>query len=191
MYYSDFSYGGSSVNATSIPEDQLRINSVSSTPAANGFQFSLPLIAVGATGGTGQTEDVSLSYTVTDTTPGSLITSVDVPVLVGTEQNGGVAQLNETVTGPKGLLGTIAVTPGKSGSLSFAGVTTVTISKDLIVTGGLSSTGSASISLFADYVNEAGTRMGTVPEPGFYGVLAAGLVVFYSSLRRRKRAHDA
>jgi hypothetical protein len=77
-----------------------------------------------------------------------------------------IAQLVETVAGPNGILGTIAVTPGKSRSLSFIGVTTVTIAKDFIVTGDLSPAGSANSSLFADYVNQTSVRNSPVPEPG-------------------------
>ncbi len=174
--YSNFFYASTAVNDTSVPSSQVNIVSTSSTTAANGFLFSLPL---GAT--IGQTQDISLGYTVTDLSRTSLIDSVDVPIFVGGATGTGLAELDESIYGPSGLLGTLNITPTSSNSpLKFAGVTRVTIFKDLIVKGGTA--GSGTISIFSDYVDQTG-----VPEPGFYGVLAGGLGAVLMFARRRKK----
>lgn len=175
--YSNFLFASTAINTPNVPENQVAIVSTSATTAQNGFEFSLPLSA-----GVNQVSDVSMSYTVTDMgqTP---ITSVDVPTFVGSTQGGAVAVLSETVTGPSGVLGALTISPSSpSGSLTFGGVTSITIAKDLVTSGGVVSGGLGSISLFTDYVDQT-----AVPEPGFYGVLAGGMVVVLMFCRRRKK----
>jgi hypothetical protein len=176
IVYSDFIYGSTAVNGTAVPEDQVSILEESAN-TLNGFLFSLPMSAAA-----GQTEDVTLGYTVTDTTPGTLITSVDIPFWAGSAKNGGTASIDETVIGPNGVLGMVDVGPGTpSAKLTFSGVTSLTIVKDLVVNGGIN--GSATISVLPDYIN-----LDSAPEPGFYGVLAAGVAGIFMFARRHKKS---
>jgi len=178
--YSDFLFASTNVNFVSVPENQVAILSESSTMNANGFLFSLPMDA-----GALETQDVTLAYTVTDVGPLSQITSVEVPVFVGSAVGvGSTASLDETVIGPNKVgLGTLHLDPSTtSASLTFPGVTSVTIFKDLAVSGGALPGTSGHISVFADYVDQTG-----VPEPGFYGVLAGGLAGCFMLAKRRKK----
>jgi hypothetical protein len=145
--------------------------SETNTTSLNGYLFSLPLAA-----GPGQTEDATLGYTITDTGANSFITGVTMPSYIGATINGGSASVSESVFGPGNvLLGTL----NGPGSLSFADVNSVTIQENLAVTG---NNGSADIKEVPDYVT-----LDPTPEPGFYGVLAAGVAGIFLFARRRKK----
>ncbi len=148
------------------------ISSETNTSSLNGYLFSLPFAA-----GPGQTEDATLRYTITDTGLNSFITGVTIPSYVSGSTNGGSATVSESVFGPGNvLLGTL----NGSGSLSFSDVSSVTIQENLSVTG---NNGTADIKEVPGYVT-----LDPTPEPGFYGVLAAGVAGIFLLARRRKKS---
>ncbi len=146
--------------------------SETNTPDLNGYLFSLPLAA-----GPGQTENATLGYTITDTAANSFITGVSIPSYIGATLDGGSASISESVFGPGGvLLGTL----NGPGSLALGDVNSVTIQENLAVAGG--NHGVADIKVVPDYVS-----LDPTPEPGFYGVLAAGVAGIFLFARRRKK----
>lgn len=148
------------------------IISETNTTALNGFLFALPVSA-----GPGQTGDATLGYTITDTAPNSFITGVEVPSYIGSAINGGSVTISESVYGADGsLLGTL----NGPGSLALNDVSSVTIQENLAVAG--NANGLADIKVVPDYVT-----LDPTPEPGFYGVLAAGLAGIFMLARRRKK----
>jgi hypothetical protein len=147
--------------------------SETNTTSLNGYLFSLPLSA-----GPGQTEDATLGYTVTDTGLNSFITGVTVPSGIGATSNGGSATISESVFGPGNvLLGTL----NGPGSLALGDVSSVTIRENLSVTG---NNGTADIKVVPNYLTVDPLPS---PEPGFYGVLAAGVAGIFLFAKRRKK----
>lgn len=183
--FSDFTYSSSAVGATPVPVNELTYTTIDDGNTAIGFQFGVALTA-----SSGQTNDLGIGYTVT----GPDITDATVTMAGGVvppSNMTGSASIAETICPGHTIAGCISslplsvyningVPPKTTDTVTFKGVDTLGVLKDVDVLGG---SGVASISLFTDTVSQGGS----VPEPGFYGVLAGGLGAILMFARRRKK----
>lgn len=183
--FSDFTYSDSAVGAIPVTPSDLTYTAIDSGPSAIGFLFGVALTATGP----GSTNDLGVGYTVTglDITD-AMVTMTGLAVGAGSS-----ATIGETICPGHTIAGCssslplstydIAGGPSKtSDSVTFGGVNTLGVLKDVNVAAP-GAGGFASISLFTDTVSQGGT----VPEPGFYGVLAGGLGAILMFARRRKK----
>jgi hypothetical protein len=187
LTFSDFTYSDSSVNAVGVPVDQLKIANIYSSPSQTGFLFGVALTASGSS----SVNDIGLGYNVT----GSDITDAAVTMNGFAVGAGSTASIAETICLDHAIAGcsssvplyTINIVGGlqkMSDSASFGPVGTIGVLKDVDVVslGG----GFSTISQFSDTVSYGGGG-GSVPEPGFYGVLAGGMGAILMFARRRKK----
>jgi hypothetical protein len=182
--FSGFTYSDSAVGAVPVAPSDLTYTVMDSGPSAIGFLFGVALTA-----GPSAVNDLGVGYTVT----GSDITDATVTMAglaIGAGSSATIAETicpGHTVAGCSSSLplSTYAIGGGPSkmtDTVTFGGVSTLGVLKDVDVLGG-PGTGFASISLFTDTVSQ-GT---TAPEPGFYGLLAAGMGAILMFARRRKK----
>jgi hypothetical protein len=183
--FSGFTYSMSSVGATPVTANEVTVTTIDNGPSAIGFLFGVALTA-----GPGQTNDIGIGYTVT----GPDITDAAVTMAGGVippTNSSGAAAIAETICPghvsagcahslPLSVYNVNGATPKTSDEVTFKGVSTLGVLKDVDVFGG---TGIASLSLFTDTVSQGDT----VPEPGFYGLLAGGLGAIIMLARRRKK----
>lgn len=187
--FSDFTYSMSAVGATPVAANNLTVTTIDSGPSAIGFLFGVALTA-----GPGQVNDIGVGYTVT----GPDITDASVTMTGGVippSNTSGSASIAETICPGHVIAGCVSslplsvyningTPPKTTDTVTFGGVSTLGVLKDIDVIGG---SGTASISLFTDTVSQGDS----VPEPGFYGVLAGGLGAILMFARRRKKTAKA
>lgn len=182
--FSTFTFSDSAVNAVPVTAADLTYTTIDSGPSAIGFLFGVALTATGP----GSTNDLGIGYTVT----GPNIEDAGVTMAGLAVGAGASATIGETICPGHTIAGCmsslplstymIAGGPSKnSDHITFSPVGTVGVLKDVnVVAPGAG--GFASISQFTDTVSQS-----SVPEPGFYGVLAGGLGAVLMFARRRKK----
>jgi hypothetical protein len=181
----DLTFSGFTYGPPGVPDTALTFTTIDNGPSSMGFLFGVDLSA-----GPGSSNDIGLGYTVT----GSNIEDADLTMagMAAPPGSGASADIAETICPGHTVAGCLSSLPLStysiaggpsvtSDSTNFAPVGTVGILKDINVIGG---SGFASISLFTDTVSQ----MDPVPEPGFYGVLAAGMGAVLIFARRRKKS---
>jgi hypothetical protein len=185
--FSDFTYSMSAVGTTPVPASQVTVTVMNSGPSAIGFLFGVALTA-----GAGATNDIGIGYTVTgpDITDAT-VTMAGLAIPAGSGATDTIAETvcpGHVIAGcassiPLSTYNIAGLPPKTTDTVTFGGVSTLGVLKDIDVFGG---SGTASISLFTDTVSQ-----GTVPEPGFYGVLAGGLGAILMFGRRRKKTEQS
>lgn len=183
--FAGFTYSDSAVGAVPVTPSNLTFTVIDNGTSAIGFLFGVALTA-----GPSAVNDLGIGYTVT----GSDITDATVTMAglaVGAGSSATIAETicpGHTVAGCSSSLPLSTYTFGggvpptkNTDTVTFGGVDTLGVLKDVDVLGGAS--GFASISLFTDTVSQGSS----VPEPGFYGVLAGGMGAIIMFARRRKK----
>jgi hypothetical protein len=135
----------------------------------------------------GQTIDYAISYLVT-APAGHLLTDAVLSMAVNVPAgSGGVVSIGETLTngvtgGPVGSLATSASNSGSvlSDSITFAGVQSIFVSKDIIVYGGTTGAG-------VSIINQGFSSTGGVPEPSSLALLGIGMTGFLAFRRFFKK----
>lgn len=191
--FSDFAYTGTSnPPGFSIPAGGIQTTPIT-TPGNPGFQWSAGWHA--STNSGVLTQDSLFQFTVNVAPGGAPITDLSLSIAGAGFSGTGEVIVDETAclgavlpacTG--GQVVTLEVFDSAQGqqffdSISFAGVTEVSIAKDLEVQAGTN--GSAQVSLLTDQFSE-GTQ--SVPEPGTLSMLGAGVVALAGFARRKFRA---
>jgi hypothetical protein len=136
-----------------------------------GFFLTGPLIAL-----SNQVLDVAISYTVT-APKGEFLNDATLTI-AGSVGGTGVATVGETLSNGLGLSATVG--GPMIDTIGFAPVQTLTVFKDIILTGGAN--GFASVSIVAQ-----GFSSTVVPEPASLGLLGIGLAGFFTYRRLFKR----
>jgi hypothetical protein len=183
--FSGFTYSNSAVNAVPVTSADLTYTTIDTGTSAIGFLFGVALNAPA-----GGTNDLGIGYTVT----GPDITDAMVTMAGLAVGTGSSASIAETICPGHVIAGCTSslplstytfgggVPPTKdSDSVTFNGVSTLGVLKDVSVIGG---SGLGSVSLFTDTVSQGDS----VPEPGFYGLLAGGIGAIIMLARRRKKS---
>jgi hypothetical protein len=185
--FSDFTYSNTPMGgAIPVTASDLKFQVIDNGTSAIGFHFvSVPLTATGAS----QTNDIDLGFIVTGPNIDDAAIGPPPYAMVGGAIGAGAAatifesvcpNLKNCVS-----MATFNIANGPSqltDGVTFAPVGIVSVSKDINVVG--SANGFATISDFADTVSQGGS----VPEPGFYGVLAGGIGAIIMVARRRKKS---
>ncbi len=187
--YSNFNYSGTSnPPGFQIPAGSVAVTPLTSNPGGPGLQFSAGWFASTPSGI--QEQDSLFQFQVNDSnTP---ITDLSLSISGASFTGTGSIVVDETAclgavlpTCTGGTIITLSVFDNSSGqqltdTASFAGVSEVSIDKDLTVLSG--SNGSASVSVLTDQFSE-GTS--TVPEPGTLSMLGLGGVALFGFARRK------
>jgi hypothetical protein len=182
--FSNFTYSDSAVGAVPVTPSNLTYTVIDSGPSAIGFLFGVALTAPA-----GGVNDLGVGYTVTG--PDITDAAVTMAGLAVPSGSGATASIAETICPGHVVAGCLSslqlstydiagVAKKGSDMVTFSPVGTLGVLKDVDVVGG---SGFASISLFSDTVSQGGS----VPEPGFYGVLAGGIGAIVMFARRRKK----
>jgi hypothetical protein len=180
--FDGFTFSNSAVGAVPVPDTALSFTTVDDGTSAIGFLFGVALTAPSS-----GTNDLGIGYTVT----GPNIDDATVTMAGVAMGSGASATIGETICPGSPIAGcpaslplsTFIIAGGASqttDTVTFSPVGTLGVLKDINVVGG---SGAASISLFSDTVSQSSS----VPEPGFYGVLAGGLGAVLMFARRRKK----
>jgi hypothetical protein len=176
LTFSDFKYISSAGGgATVVQPSDITVDTVTSGFGSDiGLEFNAGWVA-----GSGETKDSDISYTVSTTNPGG-ITDLNLQIVGGANGNG-IASAAETSTSPSESLLTQFETGDNVAvaTATFGPQTTLNLSKDIDVTGGV--LGAAHISLVYNLFSE-GTS--TVPEPSLL-LLSVGLLGFVPFARRK------
>jgi len=175
LTYSDFSYTSTATGTgLAYPATSVGVTSFSNG-TDSGFTLNAGWLAT-----SGNTLDIALTYTVT-AAAGSKITDAFLGI-TGSLSGTGTATVGETLTGSTGVIGslTAGLPSPLSDSISFAGVQSIIVNKDLILGGGTN--GSASVSFLTQ-----GFSVNTVPEPTSMALLGIGMTGFLAFRRLFKR----
>jgi PEP-CTERM motif len=183
QYTSDSNPFGFGLPATSVFVTPI------TTPLNPGFQFSGAWMA----GGGIQSMDSLIQFTVNVSPGGALITDMSLSMGGYGFSGLGSVHINETVclgaTFPAcsgGIERTLEVFTSSSGTqrfdeISFAGVSEIDVQKDILLSAGTESGGSAELSLVTNQFSESGA----VPEPGSILLFGSGALALAGVLRRK------
>ncbi len=190
--FSDFAYTGTS----SPPGFAIQAGSVGVTPITTpgnpGFQWSAPWFASTSAGILAQ--DSLFQFNVNVAPGGAPITDLSLSISGVGNIGTGTVVVDETAclgavlpTCSGGQFVTLEVFSGPNGQLlsdtvSFAGVTEVSVSKDVEIQAGTN--GQATLSVVSDQFSE-GTS--TVPEPGTLSMFGAGALALAGYARRKMK----
>jgi hypothetical protein len=178
LTYGAFSYSSTaSGTASAFPATSVAVLPFSSGPNS-GFTLNAGWSTV-----TGGILDIAISYTVT-AKPGELITDASLG-LAGSVTGTGAASVGETLTNSStgALIGTLTASlpTDTVDMISFSGVQSITVTKDIILNAGAD--GAASISI----VSQGFSVSGTVPEPASMALLGIGVTGLLAFRRLFKR----
>ena len=178
LTFSAFTYSASAVPmGTPVPP----ASSVNVVPFAVGNETGFGLTGT-LSAAAGTMVDLSISYIVT-APQGELINDAFLLTAGGALNGGnGTYSVNETLVNAVGLtpLATLSANPGApSGLVSFAGVNSIFVTKDIFLTGG---TGGVSLSVI-----DQGFSSSVVPEPTSMSLLGIGMTGFLAFRRFFKR----
>lgn len=184
LRFSGFSYTPSGTNPIIV--SQITVDAVG--PTGTGAMTNSPDIGLSFHGtwsaGPGQTSDGTIDFSVSEIGPGTLISDLALAQTSGISGNGtasvaerGCAPAPCNATGGPYLLLTFQDSGGSSaqGETSFAGQSSISVEKDIAVTGG---TGFGSISVVQDTFSQ-------VPEPACMGLMGGGLALLGLARLRR------
>jgi len=180
LTFSNFSYTSTATGtATPYPATGVGVGAFTTVPGETGLGFSAGWIA--ATGGT---LDIHLHFVVT-APAGELINDAYL-LISGAVVGTGTATAGETITNTAtgGFLGflsaSLPTTPVPPIAI-FPGVQSVTIDKDILMTGGTATGSSGSISIVDQGFSS------TIPEPTSFALLGIGMAGFFTYRRLFKR----
>ena len=189
--FSDFGYSSSSnPGGFAIPANGLSVTPIT-TPGNPGFLFNAPWSVSNNSGVLAQ--DSLIGYTVTVNSGGTPITDLTL-AMVGFDAIGtGEISIDETYClggilptcagGTEGSLTLLWTSTGgqSSTTISFPGVTEISVEKDILLTAGTD--GQAAVSGVYNQFSE-----GTVPEPGTLSMFGLGVAAVAGYVRRKKKA---
>ena len=188
--YSSFQYSGTSnPPGFSIPAGSIAVTPIT-TMGDPGLQWSAPWFASTSSGILAQ--DSLFQFNVNVNPGGSPITDLTLTIGGMGFQGTGAVVVDETAclgavlpTCTGGSIVTLEVYDSSGGSkfsdtVNFAGVTEVSIDKDIEIQAGTN--GQASLSVVTDQFGEGS---GTVPEPGTFSMLGIGAVAVIQFARRK------
>jgi hypothetical protein len=178
LTFGNFNYSSTASGTTAFPATAVVVLPYSAPPNS-GFTLN-----AGWTASSGAVQDEAISYTVM-AAKGTLITDADLAI-AGSITGTGTASVGETLinTATGALIGTLTASlpTGVLDQISFAGVSEITVTKDIILSGGTA--GSASVSIVSQGFSVSGT---SVPEPTSMALLGIGMTGFLAFRRLFKR----
>jgi hypothetical protein len=181
-----FSGFGYSITGQTLPASSVNVLPFTTT-VETGVTFQAGWLATA-----GNVVDVDITYVVR-APKGQLLTDAYLSItgsLVGTGGTG-IASVGETLTNTATGAAITTLTASLPGSpvdsATFAGVQSITVSKDMILYGGTVPGGFSSISI----INQGFSSNGTIPEPTSMALLGIGMAGFFTYRRLFKRAATA